>query len=390
MNIRPEIAEGAEEAAGWRRELHRHPELLYDVQWTAAFVAEKLKAFGCDEVVEGIGKTGVVGVIEGKAPAGDGKSIGLRADMDALPIHELNDFGHKSTIDGKMHACGHDGHTTMLLAAARHLAAKRDFAGKVAVIFQPAEEGGAGGLAMVEDGMMERFGIAQVYGMHNMPTLPVGSFALRPGTLMAAADFFEIEIEGVGGHAAHPHDCLDPIVVGASIVSAAQTLVSRECDPLDSAVISICAFHSGEAHNVIPPAATLKGTARALTEETRTRNERRLGELCESIAKAHGARAKLSYQRLYPATVNDAEQTRFCAEVAGKVSGEGKVDSDTAPVMGGEDFSFMLNARPGAFIFIGNGDSAGLHHPRYDFNDEIIPIGASYWVALTESALHAA
>ena len=384
--INPEIAADHEEATQWRRELHKQPELLYEVHKTAAFVAEKLKVFGCDEVAEGIGRTGVVGIISGKK-GNAAKCVGLRADMDALPIHELNDFEYKSTVNGFMHACGHDGHTAMLLCAAKHLARTRNFDGKVAVIFQPAEEGGSGGKAMVDDGLMEKYRIERVYGMHNMPSLPLGEFAIRPGTIMAAADFLEIEIEGVGGHAAEPHNCVDPIAVGSAIINSLQTLVSRECDPLDPGVVSITAFHSGEAHNVIPPSATLKGTARALTENTRTMLERRLGELCETVAKAHRARATLNYMRLYPPTVNNEAEAEFCAEAARKISGQDGVDAETEPLMGSEDFSFMLLKRPGAFIFIGNGDSAFLHHPRYDFNDDIIPIGASYWTALAEAAL---
>ncbi len=353
---------------------------------TARIVAEKLREFGCDEVAEGIGQTGVVGIIRGKGKESS-DAIGLRADMDALPIYEQNNFAHKSVVDGKMHACGHDGHTSMLLAAGKHLAQTRNFSGTVALIFQPAEEGGAGGLAMIEDGLMERFGIGRVFGMHNMPGIDVGKFAIRPGTQMAAADFFEIGIEGSGGHAAQPHQCIDPILIGSEIVSTVQTIVSRETDPLTPAVVSVCSFHSGDAHNVIPSHAILKGTARSLTEATRSRIEARLEEICTLVGKVHNAKATLSYRRLYPPTVNDPEQTTFAAGIARRIVGDGNVDDQTAPMMGGEDFSFMLERRPGAFMFIGNGESAGLHHPRYDFNDEIIPQGASYWVALAEVAL---
>ena len=372
------------EMAEWRRDFHRHPELLYDVHRTAGIVAAKLRAFGCDEVAEGIGQTGVVGIIQGKA---EGPTVGLRADMDALPIRERNDFAHKSTIEGKMHACGHDGHTAMLLGAARYLAQTRDFAGRVAAIFQPAEEGGAGGLAMVKDGMMTRFAIERVFGMHNMPKMSAKSFGARAGACMAAADFFDIEIEGRGGHAAYPHDCVDPVAVGAQIVGAAQHLVSREVEAVDRVVISICEFHAGDAYNVIPQTAILRGTARFLREETRSRIESRLAQLCEQTALAHRAVARLHYKRLYPATVNDPEAARFAAQIAARVAGEENVEFGTPPSMGGEDFSFMLNERPGAFVFIGNGDTAGLHSPDYDFNDGILAMGASYWARLAEASL---
>jgi len=375
-----------EEVLEWRRDFHRHPEILYEVQRTAGIVAEKLRAFGCDEIVEGIGQTGVVGIIKGRETSAD-EVVGMRADMDALPMSELNEFEHRSTIDGKMHGCGHDGHTAMLLGAAKILAETRNFNGAVALIFQPAEEGGAGGDAMVKDGMMERFGIKRVFGMHNMPGLPVGHFATRPGTLMAAADFFDIEIEGKGGHAARPHICIDPVVAGSHLVSAIQTLVSRVSDPVDSVVISICEFHAGEAPNVIPETALLRGTARFLREETRDTIERRLGEVCETVGKTFGVRIVLKYKRLYPCTVNDDAATAFSAQVAGLVGGADKVETNIPPVMGAEDFSFMLNARPGSFIFLGNGDTEGLHHPRYDFNDDAIPSGCAYWVRLAETAM---
>ena len=372
--------------AGWRRDFHRHPEILYAVERTAGIVAAKLREFGCDEVAEGIGQTGVVGIVRGRETSG-GEVVGMRADMDALPMTELNEFGHRSTIPGRMHGCGHDGHTAMLLGAARMLCETRDFNGTVALIFQPAEEGGAGGDAMVKDGMMERFGIKRVFGMHNMPGVPPGSFAIRPGTLMAAADFFDIEITGKGGHAARPHKCADPVVAGAHIVSALQVLASRISDPVDNVVVSVCEFHAGEACNVIPESAVLRGTARFLREDTRDMVEARLGEMCETVGKAFGARAELKYKRLYPCTVNDPAQTAFAARVAAEVAGPERVDSDTPPVMGGEDFSFMLRARPGAFIFLGNGDTEGVHHPRYDFNDDAIPAGCAYWMKLAETAM---
>ncbi len=374
----------------WRRDFHAHPELLYDVHRTAAAVADKLKSFGCDEVVTGIGRTGVVGVIRGRKPAqGAIKAIGLRADMDALPITEATNAPYQSTVPGKMHACGHDGHTAMLLGAARYLAETRNFAGDAVVIFQPAEEGGAGGKAMIQDGMMERFGIGEVYGMHNYPGLPVGAFALRSGPLMAAADHLTIGIEGVGGHAARPHLSVDTVLVGAEIVSQLQSIVARNVDPLQSAVISICMFHAGNADNVIPQTAQLNGTARSLTPAVQDLLERRIREVVEGIARLHGAKATLDYQRNYPVLRNHERQAGFAAEVAGQVVGADKVDTAVAPVMGAEDFSFMLESRPGAFIFVGNGNSAGLHHPAYDFNDEVIPIGTSYWVKLVETALPA-
>jgi amidohydrolase len=385
MPIVNRIAAMHGEITAWRRDIHAHPELLYDVHRTAATVAEKLKRFGCDEVVTGIGRTGVVGVIRGSK--GDGGVIGLRADMDALPIEEAGDLPYKSTVPGKMHACGHDGHTAMLLGAANYLAETRNFSGTAVVIFQPAEEGGAGGKAMIQDGLMDRFHIEEVYGMHNYPGLPVGQFALRPGPLMAAADRITIEIEGRGGHAARPHVSIDSVLVGAQIINQIQSIVARNVDPLSSAVISICVFQAGSTDNVIPQTALLRGTARSLTPEVRDLLERRLHEVVTGTAQLYGATAKLTYRRDYPVTRNHARQAAFAASVAGEVVGRERVDDDAAPVMGAEDFSFMLEARPGAFIFVGNGDSAGLHHPAYDFNDEVIPFGASYWVKLIETAL---
>jgi amidohydrolase len=387
MPIVNRIADLHDDITAWRRDLHAHPELQYDVHRTAATVAEKLKSFGCDEVVTGIGRTGVVGVIRGNRPAAGPKAIGLRADMDALPIEEGTGLPYRSTVPGKMHACGHDGHTAMLLGAARYLAETRNFAGNAVVIFQPAEEGGAGGKAMIQDGLMDRFAIGEVYGMHNYPGLPVGQFAIRPGPIMASADHVSIDIEGVGGHAARPHLTVDSVMVGAQIVNQLQTIVSRNVDPLQSAVISICTFHAGNADNVIPQTARLQGTARSLTPEVRDLLEQRLREVVEGVARLHGAKASLRYRRGYPVLRNHERETGFAAAVAGQVVGGDKVDAAAAPVMGAEDFSFMLEARPGAFIFVGNGDSAGLHHPAYDFNDDVIPIGTSYWVKLVETAL---
>ena len=387
MPIVNRIADLHGEITAWRHDIHAHPELLYDVHRTAASVAEKLKSFGCDEVVTGIGRTGVVGVIRGSKPDDGGRVIGLRADMDALPIEEATDLPYRSTVPGKMHACGHDGHTAMLLGAARYLTETRNFAGTAVVIFQPAEEGGAGGKAMVQDGLMDRFRIEEVYGMHNYPGLPVGQFGLRPGPLMAAADRLTIEIEGRGGHAARPHISVDTVLVGAQIINQIQSIVSRNVDPLQAAVISICVFQAGSTDNVIPQTALLRGTARSLTPEVRDLLERRLHEVVTGTAQLYGATAKLTYKRDYPVTRNHERQAAFAAAVAAKVVGQERVDDRFAPVMGAEDFSFMLEARPGAFIFVGNGDSAGLHHPAYDFNDETIPIGTSYWVKLVETAL---
>jgi amidohydrolase len=386
MPIVNRVADLAGEIAEWRHDLHAHPELLYDVKRTAGVVAEKLKSFGCDEVVAGLGRTGVVGVIRGRKGSSN-KAIGLRADMDALPIEEATNLPYTSTVPGKMHACGHDGHTAMLLGAARYLAETRNFAGSAVVIFQPAEEGGAGGKAMVDDGLMERFGIGEVYGMHNFPGLPVGQFSLRPGPIMAAADYVQIDIEGRGGHAARPHLAVDTVLVGAQIINNLQSIVSRNVDPLESAVVSICVFHAGNADNVIPQSAQLRGTARSVIPKVQDLLEKRVPEIVEGTAKLYGAKATVKYRRGYPVLKNHAAQTDFAARVAGEIAGQDKIDTNMAPVMGAEDFSFMLNARPGAFIFVGNGDSAGLHHPAYNFNDEAIPFGTSYWVKLVEAAL---
>jgi hippurate hydrolase len=388
MPIVNRIADLHGEIRAWRHDLHAHPELLYDVHRTATTVADKLKAFGCDEVVTGIGRTGVVGVIRGSKGAGDSrKVIGLRADMDALPIEEANDVPYKSTVPGKMHACGHDGHTAMLLGAARYLAETRNFAGTAVVIFQPAEEGGAGGKAMVQDGLMERFRIEEVYGMHNYPGLAVGEFAIRPGPIMAAADRLTIDIEGKGGHAARPHLSIDTVLVGAQIINQIQSIVARNVDPLQSAVVSICMFQAGHTDNVIPQTARLKGTARSLDPKVRDLLEARLHAVVEGTAQLYGATAKLTYKRDYPVLRNHERETSFAASVASEVVGSSHVDRAMVPVMGAEDFSFMLEARPGAFIFVGNGPSAGLHHPAYNFNDEVIPLGTSYWVKLVETAL---
>lgn len=389
MPILNRVADLQPEIMGWRRDLHAHPELMYDVHRTAAFVADRLREFGCDEVATGLGRTGVVGVIKGRKPVngGDLKAIGLRADMDALPIEEETGVAYRSTVPGKMHACGHDGHTAMLLGAARYLAETRNFAGDAVMIFQPAEEGGAGAEAMIKDGLMDRFKIEQVYGMHNSPGMPIGTFATRVGPAMAATDHINIHIEGLGGHAARPHKSIDSVLVGAQLITALQSIVSRSVDPLDAAVISICEFHAGNARNVIPQTAELFGTARTLTPEVRDLIEQRVREVVNGVAQLSGAKITLDYERSYPVLVNHASETGIAARVAADVAGENNVSSEIPPVMGAEDFAYMLEARPGAFIFIGNGDSAGLHHPAYNFNDDAIVYGSSYWIKLVETQL---
>jgi amidohydrolase len=390
MPIVNRVADLQPDIQAWRRDLHQHPELLYDVHRTAAFVAERLREFGCDEVATGLGRTGVVGVIKGRKPGGGGdiKVIGLRADMDALPIEEETNLAYTSKTPGKMHACGHDGHTAMLLGAARYLAETRNFAGDAVVIFQPAEEGGAGAAAMIKDGLMDRFAIDQVYGMHNVPGVPIGSFAIRTGPIMAATDAIDIRIEGVGGHAARPHKCIDSVLVGAQLITALQSIVSRTVDPLDSAVVSMCEFHAGNARNVIPQTAELRGTIRTLTPEVRELVEKRVREVVAGVAQITGAKIDLVYERGYPVTVNHASQTGVATQVAREIAGDANVH-EMPPMMGAEDFAYMLEARPGAFIFCGNGNSAGLHHPAYNFNDEAIVFGTSYWIKLVENTLAA-
>jgi amidohydrolase len=386
MPIVNRVADLQDEITAWRRDLHAHPELQYDVHRTAGAVSEKLKSFGCDDVVTDIGRTGVVGLIRGRKPGG-AKVIGMRADMDALPIEESTDVAYKSTVPGKMHACGHDGHTAMLLGAAKYLAETRNFAGTAVVIFQPAEEGGAGARAMMDDGLFDRFGIDEVFGMHNYPGMPIGQFAIRTGPMMASSDTISVDIEGVGGHAARPHFGVDTVLVGAQIVNQLQSVVSRNVDPLDAAVISICMFQAGYANNVIPQHAKLRGTARSLSPKVRDLLQKRVREVVEGTARAYGAKAELTYTTGYPVLVNEERTTAFAASVAREVAGKDKVNTDCAPLMGAEDFAFMLQERPGAFIYIGNGNSAQLHNPAYDFNDEAIPAGTSYWVRLAETAL---
>ncbi|WP_316229579.1 M20 aminoacylase family protein [Bradyrhizobium sp. SZCCHNR1070] len=389
MPIINSIAALADDMAAWRHDFHEHPELLYEVHRTASIVADKLRAFGCDEVVTGIGRTGVVGVIRGRNTA-SGRTIGLRADMDALPILETSGVPYASKTPGVMHACGHDGHTTMLLGAAKHLAETRNFDGTVIVIFQPAEEGGAGGKAMIDDGLMTRWGIQEVYGMHNMPGLPAGHFTLSPGAMLASADAIEIKVTGKGGHGgAGPHKAVDSILIGAQIVGALQSIVARNVDPLKSAVISICAFHGGTTFNVIPETVEMKGTVRTLDPEIRDLVERRIAEVADATARAYGGSAETIYTRMYSVTMNHARQAAFAADVARDIAGPERVNDQALPRMGGEDFAFMLEERPGAFVFLGIGEGAELHHPAYRFNDDVLTHGASYWVRLVEKSMPA-
>ena len=388
MPVKNRIADLAADLAAIRQDFHAHPELLFDVHRTAARVADLLRGYGCDEVVTGIGRTGVVGVIRGKSDS-TGRVIGLRADMDALPITEATGLPFASTVPGRMHACGHDGHTAMLLGAAQYLAETRNFDGTAVVIFQPAEEGGGGGREMVQDGLIDRWGIDEVYGMHNMPGIPVGHFAIRPGAMMAAADQFDIVVTGKGGHAAKPHDCIDTTVVAAHIIVAVQTIASRNVDPMKQVVVSICTVETDStAHNVIPQVVRMKGTVRTMDAGVQDFVESRLAQVVEGTALALGARAVLDYRRGYPVTINAPENTGFAAEVARAVSGQ--VNTDTPPLMGAEDFSFMLNERPGAYIFLGNGDTAMVHHPAYAFDDAAIPFGASWYAGMVEARLPAA
>ena len=385
MPVNNRIAAFADDMTAWRRDFHENPELLYEVHRTAAIVAEKLKAFGCDEVVPGIGRTGVVAVIKGNKPGS--KVVGVRADMDALPMEELTGKPYASKIKGKMHACGHDGHTAMLLGAARYLAETRNFAGTAIMIFQPAEEGGAGAKAMIDDGLLERWNIQEVYGLHNMPAIPVGNFAIRPGPAMAAADRFTLTIEGKGGHGAMPHMSIDTVLVGTQVVNALQSIVSRNMDPLDSAVVSVTSFKSGDAFNVIPQHAVLLGTVRTFKPETRDMVEKQFRQIVSNTVAAFGATAKLDYERGYPVTANDPAKTDFVVDVAREIAGHDRVNPDTPPLMGAEDFSYMLEQRPGAYIFLGNGDTAACHHPAYDFDDTAAPYGASFLARVVERAM---
>ncbi|MDX5357450.1 MAG: M20 family metallopeptidase [Rhodobacterales bacterium] len=385
MPVKNRIAEMQPEIAAWRRDFHENPELLYEVHRTAGVVADKLRAFGCDEVVTGIGRTGVVGVIRGRQ-TGSGRVVGLRADMDALPITETTGLPHASKTPGVMHACGHDGHTAMLLGAAQYLAETRNFDGTVVVMFQPAEEGGAGARAMCQDGMMDRWGVQEVYGMHNWPGIPAGQFAIRPGPFFAATNTFTITITGRGGHAAKPHDTVDPTVVASQIVLALQSIASRNADPLDSIVVSVTSFvTSSQAFNVIPQSVQLKGTVRTLLKETRAQAEQRIRAIVGNTAAAYGATADIDYIEGYPVMANHPDQTDHARAVAAEISGQPVLE--VPPTMGGEDFAYMLEERPGAYILVGNGDTASVHHPDYDFDDSIIPAGASWYVGMAESRM---
>ena len=387
MPIKNRFAELHADITAWRRDLHAHPELMFDTHRTAGIVADKLAAFGCDQIKTGIGRTGVVGVIKGKTDT-SGRVIGLRADMDALPILEATGLEYASQVAGKMHACGHDGHTSMLLGAAQYLAETRNFDGTCVVIFQPAEEGGGGGREMVNDGIMEEFGIQEVYGMHNWPGQPLGQFAIRSGPFFAAADHLTITVRGKGGHAAKPQETVDTTVMASHIVLALQTIASRNVDPVEQVVVSITSFETeSNAFNVIPSTVTLKGTVRTLNLDVQDLAEKRISEIAQGIAAAMGGEVDVNYERNYPVMINHDEQTEFAAQVATKIAG----NCDEAPlIMGGEDFAFLLNARPGAYILVGNGDTAPVHHPEYNFDDEAIPAGCSWWAGIIEERMPAA
>jgi hippurate hydrolase len=377
------IADYAEEMKAWRRWMHQHPELQFDCHETAGFVVERLKEFGITEIHEGIAQSGVVAIIEGQ---GEGPTIGLRADMDALPMQETTGLDYASTVDGKMHACGHDGHTTMLLGAAKYLAETRNFKGRVALIFQPAEEGGGGAGVMVEEGIMERFDIGEVYALHNNPGVPFGEFVTTPGPIMAAVDTFHIHIDGVGGHGAYPQETKDPIVATLGICNAIQTIVSRNHRSLDDLVVSVTQIHTGSADNIIPDTSYINGTVRTFDPAVQDMVERRITEIVAGQAASYDVTARLTYERGYPATVNDATKTVLAADVARQVAGDAAVNDEGGREMGAEDFSYMLEKRPGAYLFLGQGTDAGLHNPNYNFNDEVAPIGASFFAKLVETA----
>ena len=386
MPVKNRFAELQKEISEWRHDIHQHPEILFDTHRTSALVKDKLKEFGCDQVIDGIGKTGVVGVINGQTNQSS-KVIGLRADMDALPINEETGLDYSSKIPGAMHACGHDGHTSMLLGAAKYLCETRNFDGQAVVIFQPAEEGGGGGLEMCKDGMMENFKIDEVYGMHNWPGVELGKFAIRSGPFFAASDFIEATISGKGGHAAKPHETIDPTVIASQIVVALQTIASRRTDPVEQVVVSITSFEtSSTAFNVIPQEVKIKGTVRTLDPDVRDLAEKEFLRITELTAEAMGGSADAKFTRGYPVMSNSSEQTEFAAKVARDVAG----DCAEAPlVMGGEDFAYMLEERPGAYILLGNGDSSPVHHPKYNFNDDAIPFGCSWLVELVEQKMPA-
>lgn len=383
MPVVNRIAAFADEMKTWRRHLHANPELEFACHKTAAFVVERLKEFGITEIHEGIAESGVVAIIEGKGPGG---TIGLRADMDALPMPETTGLDYASTVEGAMHACGHDGHTTMLLGAARYLAETRNFSGRVALIFQPAEEGGGGAGVMVEEGIMDRFGIEQVYALHNIPEIEMGHFYSTPGPIMAAVDEFHIDIQGTGGHGAYPQDTVDPVVAALGIGQALQTIVSRNHDTRQEAVVSLTQIHTGSTDNVIPDTAYLNGTVRTFDKDVQDMIIRRMEKIVAGQAAAYDVKAVLRYEKGYPATVNDADKVAFAVDVAREISGEEAVLDNTGKEMGAEDFSYMLEARPGAYLFLGQGEGPGVHNPNYDFNDEISPIGASFFARLVEKA----
>jgi amidohydrolase len=389
MRVRDSIRDMHAELTAWRRDIHAHPELAFEEHRTSDLVASKLEAFGL-EVHRGLGRTGVVGVL--KAGRGGNQAIGLRADMDALPIDEANEFAHRSTVPGKMHACGHDGHTTMLLGAARHLAQTRNFDGTVYFIFQPAEENEGGGREMVKDGLFEQFPMSAVYGMHNWPGMDVGVISAKAGAVMASMDNFEVVVRGQGTHAAMPHLGKDPVVAAASLVMALQTVPSRIVSPTDAVVVSVTQFHAGSTWNVIPTEVVMRGTVRTLDPKVQERLEPAMRRICEGVALTHGMEVELTYHYGYPVTVNSEAETRFAREVAASVVGAENVKADLPPSMGGEDFAFMLRERPGCYVWVGNGSAAGgclLHNPRYDFNDEVLPLGVQYWAELVERALPA-
>ncbi|WP_170424312.1 M20 aminoacylase family protein [Ruegeria arenilitoris] len=383
MPVVNRIADYSADMAAWRQHLHTIPELEFECHETAAFVADRLREFGVDELHEGIAKTGIVAIINGQ---GKGPTIGLRADMDALPIPEETGVAYASTNPGKMHACGHDGHTTMLLGAARYLAETRNFRGRVALIFQPAEEEGGGAGIMVDEGIMDRFDISQVYALHNAPGLPEGSFHTTPGPIMAAVDTFEVHIQGVGGHGAMPHETRDPVMAACGIAQAIQTIVSRNNYALDDLVVSVTQIHTGTVNNVIPDTAYINGTVRTFDPTVQKMVMERMEQIVQGQAQSYGVEARLDYEVNYPATINDATKTEFAAEVARDIAGETQVIANIDAMMGAEDFSFMLQSRPGAYLFVGQGDSAGLHHPKYNFNDEIAPVGASFFARIVEKA----